>query len=105
MTFILSPVRHIVSPKGSSPCSMGDRRSLNLAIEASGPESEISLLRDARGHPRRAKVRLAGGDRLTGELEQVPADRVEAVGMDHAVILVEGSEHGEAGPRPVDHRD
>ena len=73
----------------------------SLIAQAGGPEREVSLLRDARGHPRRPKVGLAGGDRLAGELEQVSPHGVEPMVVRHALVRVERAEQREAGLGPL----
>ena len=74
------------------------------SAEPRGARLEVALLGDARRAARRGSVAVAGRGVVAGHLEQVGADRVEAVVVGHAIVVVERREQVEAGARAVDHR-
>src|SRR6266511_6206415 len=73
--------------------------------QTGGPHREVALFGHAGRHPRGAPVGLARRVGVARELEQMPPDGLETVGVRHAVVGVTGAEHCETSSRSVDHRD
>jgi hypothetical protein len=93
-----------VSKVDSQTTPERDRAGVGTGGESGGASVEVPLLGEAHRPPGSLAIAGPGPHRITGALEQVGPDRVEAVVAGQAIVGPQRSQQLEPGPGPVHHR-